>query len=61
MDSRIVEGELDDVVLPMVTPYLIKSSLMSPPLGDQTKRDDITTREQVVAGLYDENRSYRYG
>jgi len=37
VDSRIVEGGLSGVALPLVTPYLDKSSLMSPPLGDQTK------------------------
>jgi len=37
VDSRIVEDELSGVVLPLVTPSFEKSSLMSPPLGDQTK------------------------
>jgi len=37
VDNRIIEDGLSDVVLPLVTPYLDKSSLMSLPLGAQTK------------------------
>ena len=37
VDNRIIGDGLGDVILPLVTPYLDKSSLMSPPLGAQTK------------------------
>src|SRR5882672_11870893 len=37
VDSRIVEDGLGGVILPLAMPYLNKSSLMSLPLGDQTK------------------------